>query len=40
MLDPQKYYGTLDPNEHVTAYSCTVKGNNLKDDEIEFVLMK
>ncbi|XP_070029190.1 uncharacterized protein [Nicotiana sylvestris] len=34
------YKGTTDPNEHVTAYTCVVKGNELKDDEIESVLLK
>ncbi|XP_070001697.1 uncharacterized protein [Nicotiana sylvestris] len=35
-----KYNTTSDPNEHVTAYTCAIKGNDLKDDEIEFVLLK
>jgi len=40
MLDLPKYNGTSDPNEHITAYTCAVKGNDLKDDEIESVLLK
>ncbi|XP_070037196.1 uncharacterized protein [Nicotiana tomentosiformis] len=28
------------PNEHVTSYTCAIKGNDLKDDEIESVLLK
>ncbi|XP_070025469.1 uncharacterized protein [Nicotiana sylvestris] len=40
MHDLPKYNGTSDPNEHVTAYTCVVKGNDLKDDEIESVLLK
>ncbi|XP_070050953.1 uncharacterized protein [Nicotiana tomentosiformis] len=35
-----KYNGTTDPNEHVTSYTCAIKGNNLEDDEIESVLLK
>ncbi|XP_070010580.1 uncharacterized protein [Nicotiana sylvestris] len=35
-----KYNGTTDPNEHITPYTCVVKGNDLKDDEIESVLLK
>nr|XP_016478591.1 PREDICTED: uncharacterized protein LOC107799962 [Nicotiana tabacum] len=35
-----KYNGTSDPNEHVTSYTCGIKGNNLNDDEIESVLLK
>ena len=30
----------MDPNEHVTSYTCAFKGNDLKDDEIEFVVLK
>nr|XP_016484187.1 PREDICTED: uncharacterized protein LOC107804770 [Nicotiana tabacum] len=40
MPDVPKYNGTPDPNEHITAYTCAVKGNDLKDDEIESVLLK
>ncbi|XP_070015710.1 uncharacterized protein [Nicotiana sylvestris] len=36
----RKYNGTTDPNEHITAYTRVVKGNDLKDDEIESVLLK
>ncbi|XP_070020210.1 uncharacterized protein [Nicotiana sylvestris] len=35
-----KYNRTSDPNEHVTTYTCAVKGNDLKDDEIESILLK
>ncbi|XP_070045110.1 uncharacterized protein [Nicotiana tomentosiformis] len=40
MPDLPKYNGTTYPNEHVTSYTCTIKGNILKDDEIESVLLK
>ncbi|XP_060183107.1 uncharacterized protein LOC132613068 [Lycium barbarum] len=30
----------MDPQEHVTSYTCAIKGNDLKDDEIESVLLK
>ncbi|XP_070020705.1 uncharacterized protein [Nicotiana sylvestris] len=40
MLDLPKYNGTSDPNEHVIVYICAVKGNDLKDGEIESVLLK
>jgi len=40
MPDISKYNGTTDPNEHVTSYTCTIKGNDLEDDEIESVLLK
>ncbi|XP_070002594.1 uncharacterized protein [Nicotiana sylvestris] len=40
MLELPKYNGTSDPNEHVTIYACTVKGNDIKNDEIESVLLK
>ena len=40
MLELPKYDGTTDPNEHVTAYNCAVKGNDIKSDIIEFVLLK
>ncbi|XP_070031758.1 uncharacterized protein [Nicotiana tomentosiformis] len=35
-----KYNRTSDPNEHVTSYTCAIKGNDLEDDEIESVLLK
>lgn len=35
-----KYNGTTDPNEHITSYTCEIKGNDLNDDEIEPVLLK
>ena len=38
--DLLKYNGTSDLNEHITAYTCAVKGNDIKDDEIESVLLK
>ncbi|XP_070029156.1 uncharacterized protein [Nicotiana sylvestris] len=28
------------PNEHVTSYTCAIKGKDLEDDEIESVLLK
>ncbi|XP_060216577.1 uncharacterized protein LOC132644048 [Lycium barbarum] len=40
MPDISKYNGTTDPNEHVTAYTCAIKGNDLADDERESVLLK
>ncbi|XP_070020417.1 uncharacterized protein [Nicotiana sylvestris] len=40
MPELPKYNGTPDPNEHITAYMCAVKGNDIKDDEIESVLLK
>nr|XP_016471260.1 PREDICTED: uncharacterized protein LOC107793426 [Nicotiana tabacum] len=40
MSELLKYNGTSDPNEHVTAYTCSVKSNDMKDDEIESVLSK
>ncbi|XP_070014015.1 uncharacterized protein [Nicotiana sylvestris] len=40
MPDIPKYNGTTDPNEHITSYTCTIKGNDLEDDEIESVLLK
>ncbi|XP_070057918.1 uncharacterized protein [Nicotiana tomentosiformis] len=30
----------MDPNEHVTSYTCAIKVNDLEDDEIESVLLK
>ncbi|XP_070023044.1 uncharacterized protein [Nicotiana sylvestris] len=35
MPDIPKYNGTTDPNEHITSYTCGIKGNDLNDDEIE-----
>ncbi|XP_070009615.1 uncharacterized protein [Nicotiana sylvestris] len=35
-----KYNGTTDPNEHITTYTCGIKGNDLEDYEIESVLLK
>ncbi|XP_070054409.1 uncharacterized protein [Nicotiana tomentosiformis] len=29
-----------DPNEHVTSYTCSIKGNDLEDGKIESVLLK
>nr|XP_016461916.1 PREDICTED: uncharacterized protein LOC107785190 [Nicotiana tabacum] len=40
MPDIPKYNGTTDPNEHITSYTCEIKGNDLNDDEIESVLLK
>ncbi|XP_070029027.1 uncharacterized protein [Nicotiana sylvestris] len=40
MPELPKYNGTSDPNEHITTYACAVKGNDIKDDEIESVLLK
>ncbi|XP_070045463.1 uncharacterized protein [Nicotiana tomentosiformis] len=40
MPEIPKYNGTTDPNEHVTSYTCAIKGNDLEDDEIELVLLK
>ncbi|XP_070026650.1 uncharacterized protein [Nicotiana sylvestris] len=40
MPEIPKYNGMTDPNEYVTLYTCAVKGNDLEDDEIEFVLLK
>ncbi|XP_060216331.1 uncharacterized protein LOC132643823 [Lycium barbarum] len=40
MPDIPKYNGTTDLNEHVTAYTCAIKGNDLADDERESVLLK
>jgi len=35
-----KYNGATDSNEHVTSFTCDIKGNDLEDDEIEYVLLK
>ncbi|XP_060182986.1 uncharacterized protein LOC132612933 [Lycium barbarum] len=40
MPDIPKYNGTTEPNEHVTAYTCAIKGNDLADDEREPVPLK
>ncbi|XP_070004596.1 uncharacterized protein [Nicotiana sylvestris] len=40
MPELPKYNGTTDPNEHVTAYTCAVKGNDIKNDNIESILLK
>lgn len=40
MPDIPKYNGTTNPNEHVTSYTCAIKGNNLVDNEIESILLK
>ncbi|XP_070024856.1 uncharacterized protein [Nicotiana sylvestris] len=40
MPELPKYSGTTDPNEHVTTYTCAVKGNDIKNYEIESVLLK
>nr|XP_009779390.1 PREDICTED: uncharacterized protein LOC104228605 [Nicotiana sylvestris] len=40
MPDIPKYNGTTNPNEHITSYTCGIKGNDLNDDEIELVLLK
>ncbi|XP_059285073.1 uncharacterized protein LOC132038418 [Lycium ferocissimum] len=39
MPDLPKYDGTTDPQEHVTSYTCAVKGNDMQPDEIESVLL-
>ncbi|XP_070032417.1 uncharacterized protein [Nicotiana tomentosiformis] len=40
MPDVPKYDGTSDPQEHITTYTTTVKGNDLAPHEIESVLLK
>ncbi|XP_070040707.1 uncharacterized protein [Nicotiana tomentosiformis] len=40
MPEIPKYNGTTNPNDHVTSYTCSIKGNDLDDDEIVFVLLK
>lgn len=40
MPEIPKYNGITNPNEHVTSYTCAIKGNDLEDDEIESVLLK
>ncbi|XP_070041246.1 uncharacterized protein [Nicotiana tomentosiformis] len=40
MPEIPKYNGITNPNKHMTSYTCSIKGNDLEDDEIEFVLLK
>ncbi|XP_059281025.1 uncharacterized protein LOC132034659 [Lycium ferocissimum] len=40
MPDIPNYNGTTDPEEHVTVYTCAIKGNDLADNERESVLLK
>ncbi|XP_070005664.1 uncharacterized protein [Nicotiana sylvestris] len=40
MPELPKYNGTSDPKEHVTTYTYAVNGNDIKNDEIESVLLK
>lgn len=40
MHDILKYDETIDPQEHIIAYICAVKGNDMEPDEIESVLPK
>ncbi|XP_060194935.1 uncharacterized protein LOC132624125 [Lycium barbarum] len=40
MPDITKYDGTMGPQEHVTSYTCAIKGNDVDEDEIESVLLK
>ncbi|XP_070042720.1 uncharacterized protein [Nicotiana tomentosiformis] len=40
MPDIPKYDGTFDPQEHITTYTMTVKGNDLAQHEIESVLLR
>ncbi|XP_060200356.1 uncharacterized protein LOC132628606 [Lycium barbarum] len=40
MPDIPKYDETTDPQEHITAYTCAIAGNDLEDDEIESVSLK
>ncbi|XP_070057151.1 uncharacterized protein [Nicotiana tomentosiformis] len=40
MTDIPKYDGTSDPQEHITTYTTTVKGNDLAQHEIESILLK
>ncbi|XP_059306504.1 uncharacterized protein LOC132057946 [Lycium ferocissimum] len=40
MPDIPKYNGTTDTNEHETAYTYSIKGNDLAEDERESVLLK
>ncbi|XP_019263869.1 PREDICTED: uncharacterized protein LOC109241569 [Nicotiana attenuata] len=40
MPDVPKYDGTSDPQEHITTYTTTVKGNDLALHEIESILLK
>lgn len=40
MPDILKYNETTYPNEYVTSYTCSIKSNDLEDNEIESVLKK
>ncbi|XP_009784150.1 uncharacterized protein [Nicotiana sylvestris] len=40
MPDTPKHNGTTDPNDHMTSYTCAIKGNDLEDDENKSVLLK
>ncbi|XP_009757891.2 uncharacterized protein [Nicotiana sylvestris] len=40
MPDIPKYDGTINPQDHVTAFTTGVKGNDLTNQEIELVLVK
>ncbi|XP_060200435.1 uncharacterized protein LOC132628685 [Lycium barbarum] len=40
MTDLSKYDETMDPQEHVTEYTCAIKGNDMQRDEIESVMLK
>ncbi|XP_070031912.1 uncharacterized protein [Nicotiana tomentosiformis] len=40
MTEIPQYNGITSTNEHVTSYTCAIKGNDLEDDEIESVLVK
>lgn len=40
MQEIAKYNETINPNEHVTSYTHTIKRNDLEDDEMECVLLK
>lgn len=40
MIKPLKYNRTLDPDEHITAYTCAGKGDDRQDDKFELTLVK
>ncbi|XP_059292470.1 uncharacterized protein LOC132045917, partial [Lycium ferocissimum] len=40
MPDIPKCDGTTNPQEHVTSYTCAIKGSDVEEDEIESVLLK
>lgn len=40
MLNIPKYDGTSDPQEHITTYTMSVKGNDLARHEIKTILLK